>query len=180
MKRGRSLAGGLLTCLVAGACSTTASPTVFVAPTMAAAPVVVPSTPSPGAAPNAEVLVVPTVVAPSPTPPCIDGLSYLQDLTVPDGSRVAPGQIIDKQWQVANSGTCNWDERYRLTLIGGDAMGAEPQQPLYPARAGTEGILRILFTAPATEGIYQCQWQAVNPDGLQFGDAFYMEIVVAP
>jgi hypothetical protein len=93
---------------------------------------------------------------------------------------MAPGQIVDKQWQVSNSGTCNWDERYRLKLISGDGMGAEPLQLLYPARAATEATLRILFTAPTTEGVYQCQWQAVNPDGLPFGDAFYMEIVVSP
>jgi hypothetical protein len=92
---------------------------------------------------------------------------------------MAPGQLIDKRWQVSNSGTCNWDERYQLRLVSGDAMGADSSLLLYPARAGTQATLRILFTAPATAGTYECQWQAVNPDGVPFGDAFYMQIVVS-
>ena len=136
--------------------------------------------PSANATFTPEVVTVPTLAAPSPTPPCTDGLSYLQDLSIPDGSTMAPGQLIDKRWQVSNSGTCNWDERYRLTLVSGDAMGAQTSLPLYPARAGREATLRILFTAPQTAGTYECQWQAVNPDGVPFGDAFYMQIVVTP
>jgi hypothetical protein len=181
MKRSSLLVVTLVPILAAGACGPRITPTIFVAPTMAATPPpIAPSASSPNASLGTELTIIPTVVIPSPTPPCVDGLSYLQDLTIPDGSRIAPGQAVDKQWQVSNSGTCNWDDRYRLKLLGGDAMGAEPQQPLYPARAGTEATIRILFTAPATEGIYQCQWQAIDPDGLPFGDAFYMEIFVTP
>jgi hypothetical protein len=130
--------------------------------------------------PSAESVSVPTLVLPSPTPPCSDGLSYIQDLSIPDGSTMAPGELIDKRWQVSNSGTCNWDERYRLTLVSGDSMGADASLPLYPARAGTEATLRILFTAPQAAGTYECQWQALNPDGVPFGDSFYMQIVVVP
>lgn len=129
---------------------------------------------------NAGPTVVPTLVPPSPTPPCTDGLTYIQDLTVPDGSTVAPGELIDKRWQISNSGTCNWDARYHLRLVSGDSMGAGTSQLLYPARAGTQATLRILFTAPQSAGSYECQWQAVNPDGVAFGDAFYMQIVVSP
>ncbi len=62
----------------------------------------------------------------------------------------------------------------------GDAMGAPPSIPLYPARAGTPATLRIVFTAPQAAGTHECQWQAVGPDGAPFGDAFYMQIVVLP
>jgi hypothetical protein len=125
-------------------------------------------------------ILVPTVILPSATPTCTDSLTYLQDLTIPDGSSVVPGQSIDKQWQVRNSGTCNWDDRYRLKLISGDALGAAAVLPLYPAREGREAVLRIVFTAPQSAGLYGCQWQAVSPDGEPFGDAFYMQIAVAP
>ena len=57
-------------------------------------------------------------------------------------------------------------------------MGSDGSVSLYPARAGTEATLQILFTAPQEPGTYDCQWQAVNPDGSAFGDAFYMQIVV--
>lgn len=93
---------------------------------------------------------------------------------------MTPGQSIDKRWQVLNSGSCNWDDRYAIKLVGGDAMGATTPQPLYPARAGTKAVLRILFTAPQAAGLYQCQWTAVGPDGQPFGDPFYMQIAVTP
>jgi methionine-rich copper-binding protein CopC len=52
------------------------------------------------------------------------------------------------------------------------------EQPLYPARAGTQATLRIVFTAPTEPGTYQSTWQAVDPDGNLFGDTVFMEIVV--
>lgn len=91
---------------------------------------------------------------------------------------MAPGQVIDKRWEVRNSGSCNWDQRYSLRLTSGDPMGAEQTVPLYPARAGSDATLRIIFTAPPAPGVYECHWQAVNPDGTPFGDAFYMQILV--
>jgi Ig-like domain from next to BRCA1 gene len=162
-------------------CVPVATPTFFIPPTAAATlPVVATLPPTPGSGSTATAIFVPTVVAPSPTPPCINGLTYETDLTVPDGTNVAPGQAIDKLWQVKNSGTCNWDQRYRLKLISGDPMGVGELLPLYPARAGTEATLEIHFTAPQAAGLYECHWQAVDPDGQPFGHAFYMQISVTP
>jgi hypothetical protein len=169
----------------AAACSPGATPTFFVPPTEATSTLGSIGQPLPGSpaelpSVTAAAVAVPTLVVPTPTPPCMDGLSYVQDLTIPDGTSMAPGQIVDKQWQVQNSGTCNWDKRYRLKLIGGDAMGVQPLQPLFPARAGTEATLRIVFTAPQSSGVYESQWQAVDPAGVPFGDAFYVQISVSP
>jgi hypothetical protein len=115
---------------------------------------------------------------PTVTPACLDQLKYLEDLTIPDGMLVAPGEILDKRWRVANDGTCNWDQRYRMRLISGIEMGATPEQALYPARGGTEFIVRILFTAPLEMGQYRSAWQAYTPYDEPFGDPFYIEVVV--
>lgn len=117
-------------------------------------------------------------VAPTEAPPCTDSLIYLEDLTIPDGSTVAPGALLDKRWQVRNSGTCNWDERYRIKLISGAAMGASPEQALYPARGGAELTIQIVFTAPAESGPYESSWQAFDPQGNSFGDPFFIQVVV--
>ncbi len=164
-------------------CGPAAAPTFFIPPTDLPLP-------DPVAAPSASLTLavgpsptpaaIPTLVAPTPTPVCTDGLTYVEDLTVPDGTNFAPGQPVDKQWLVSNSGTCNWDSRYRLKLVGGDAMGAPALQALYPARAGTQATIRILFTAPQQAGLYHSHWQATNPDGVTFGDAFYVQIAVTP
>ncbi|MGD9092427.1 MAG: NBR1-Ig-like domain-containing protein [Anaerolineales bacterium] len=114
----------------------------------------------------------------TPTPSCTHNLRFMEDLTIPDGTVVSPGAILDKRWQVENTGTCNWDEDYRLRLITGLDLGATPVQALYPARSGTAATIRITFTAPIETGNYQSAWQAFSPQGEPFGDPFYIDIVV--
>jgi len=80
---------------------------------------------------------------------------------------------------VENNGTCNWDERYSLRLVAGDTLGADQVQGLFPARAGSEAVIRIEFTAPQETGTQRSAWQAFGPDGRPFGDPFYLEILVA-
>lgn len=124
---------------------------------------------------------VPTVPLPTqavPTPDCDDNLTYIDDLTFPDNSIVEAGSKIDKQWKVQNSGTCNWDERYSLRLMGGPAMGAQADLSLYPARGGTEATIQIQFTAPDEAGTYRSMWQAIGPDGEPFGDPIFIQIIV--
>lgn len=120
----------------------------------------------------------PANLQPSATPACSDGLRFISDLTVPDGASVTAGETIDKRWQVENSGTCNWDARYHVRLISGPAMGVPAEQALYPARSGTQAVIRMLFTAPTEVGTFRSAWQAINPRGEAFGDPFYIEILV--
>ncbi len=124
----------------------------------------------------------PTIAAPSrptPTPPCADNqLTYEKDLNIPDGSVVDPGTSLDKQWLVRNSGSCNWDSRYRIRLIAGPDLGAAKEQALYPARSGSEVTLQMQFTAPSDPGTYRSAWQAYAPSGDAFGDPVFIEVVV--
>lgn len=115
---------------------------------------------------------------PAPTPICTDNLAFISDLTIPDGTVVAPGDVLDKRWLVQNSGNCNWDTRYRLRRISGDAFGASNEQALFPARAGTQAILRIVFIAPQEAGEYISEWQAFDANGISFGESFFIKIEV--
>ncbi len=155
-------------------CAPTPTPALFLPPTL-----------PPLAPPTSQPIIdtplpTPTLPEPTPTPPCSDGLTFLQDVTFPDGSYVSAAQPIDKQWLVTNSGTCNWDARYRLRLMEGDALGVAGEQALYPARAGTQVVIRMHFTAPAAPNTYRSQWRAFGPDGQAFGDPIYIEIIVSP
>jgi hypothetical protein len=105
-------------------------------------------------------------------------LAFLDDATIPDYSIVAPGSALDKQWLVQNSGSCNWDSRYRLRLVGGVALGASLEQALYPARAGMQATLQIFFTTPMETGEYYSEWQAFDAKGIPFGEVFFIKIVV--
>ena len=115
---------------------------------------------------------------PTPTLPCTAVLSFIEDLSIPDGSQVAPNASLDKRWSVRNNGTCNWGEEYTLRLVSGSEMGAAPEQALVPARSGTDTVIRIQFTAPADPGTYTSAWQAFTPVGQPFGDQFFINIVV--
>lgn len=114
----------------------------------------------------------------TPTPVCKPDLTFIRDLTLPDGSVVLPGQQLDKRWQVENSGSCNWDMRYRLKLIAGPNLGAVMDQSLYPARSNSQALIRITFTAPEENGAQRSAWQAHDPQGEPFGDPIYIEVTV--
>jgi hypothetical protein len=123
---------------------------------------------------------VPTVIitATATAGPCTNNLEFLEDITIPDDTVVTVGSTIDKQWLVKNSGTCNWDSTYHLIWVGGDPLSATQEQMLFPAKAGTQATLQILFTAPTTAGTYESSWQAYGPDGSAFGDPIFMKVIV--
>ncbi|MBT3389916.1 MAG: hypothetical protein HN413_05850 [Chloroflexi bacterium] len=118
------------------------------------------------------------VSLPTPTPVCSNNLQFLEDLSIEDGTVVAPGDGLDKRWKVRNTGTCNWNTEYEVRLVAGPIMGAPSPQALYPALSGTETEIRMVFAAPDEPGAYRSAWQAFAPDGTPFGVSFFIDIVV--
>jgi hypothetical protein len=144
---------------------------VFIPPTPAVTstpPLVTPSITPPAA----------ETFRPSPTPACSDSLTYLEDLSIPDGALVNPGESMDKRWLVENSGSCNWDASYALQLVAGPELDVPEKQALYPARSGSTATIRIIFTAPSEPSTYRSAWQAYNPQGEAFGDPIFIEVTV--
>lgn len=175
--------------LILTACAPTVTSTPFIPPaspndTPTAAVSISFSTPTPQAAsPTAPPVSTPettlTAELVTLTPPCSDSLKFLEDLTYADGTIVTPGQAIEKQWRVANDGSCDWDGRYRLKLLPDyPPLGVAGESALYPARAGTQAVLTLTFSAPLEPGTYRTAWQAYNSQGAAFGDEVYMEIIV--
>ena len=161
------------------ACAPALTPTPFRPPT-AQAPLIEPTF---IIQPTQEILVVestplPTIFPTTNPAECSNDLTFLEDLTVPDNMFTTFGLVLDKQWLVENSGTCHWNSAYRLRYIGGASLGAPEEIALYPARAGAQATLRILFTAPFAEGVYESAWQAIDANGNPFGDPIYIRIAV--
>lgn len=136
------------------------------------------STPVVVFAPTATAMQDASLLQSTASPKCTDALSFISDLTIPDGSIVQAEERLDKRWRVENSGDCNWMSDYRLKLVSGPAMGAPEEQALYPARSGMQADLRMVFRAPEEAGLYRSAWQAYNPRGEAFGDPFFIEVVV--
>ncbi|HBG75057.1 MAG: hypothetical protein A2X25_04375 [Chloroflexi bacterium GWB2_49_20] len=135
---------------------------------------------------SATIITPPLPIYTLPPPPstqieiCTDNLLYIEDTTIPDWTNLKPGLEVDKQWQVENNGTCDWDYRYTLRLTTGDGLGIATEQDLYPARAGSKAIIHINFTTPPQAGTYHNVWQAYNPMGQPFGDPISILVVVEP
>ena len=96
---------------------------------------------------------------------------FIMDVTVPDGSRFAPGDTFTKTWRVQNVGTCEWTPGYSLVFTSGDAFGAATSVNLTaPVPRWSYVDLTIPgMVAPATPGKYISNWKLDNGSGAQFG-----------
>lgn len=135
---------------------TTVPPTAV--PPTAVPPTAVPATP------------VPTKVPATATPvPCYQ-LSFVSDVTIPDGTKIPSGNTFTKTWRIKNSGSCSWDERFDIAFVKGTQMAAAS---IYDFRKvvkpGETVDISIEMTAPANNGVYTSEWQMVNPNGERFG-----------
>jgi hypothetical protein len=171
----------LLGIVLVSSCSPAPTPTPFIPPTAPARLI----EPTFIIQPTPNVVVIQTTPLPTDIPPtplagdCVSNLTFVSDLTIPDGTYITYGSTIDKQWLVQNSGTCNWNDRYRFRHVGGGELGAPEEIMLFPAKSGTQAVIQVTFTAPFTDGDYESAWQAFDSFGLAFGDPIYIRIRVA-
>ncbi len=138
-------------------------------------PQVVVATPTTSsAAPPQEEPPVPTS---TPVPGgCADGMQFVTDVTVPDGTVFGPNESFVKTWRVRNSGSCNWSG-YRLIFDHGEPMGTL-EQSIPDLPAGEEIDISVEMTAPGGTGGYRGYWRVESPAGANLGTIF-CDIVVA-
>jgi hypothetical protein len=115
---------------------------------------------------------------------CLDQAAYVDDVTIPDNTPLAPGAPFVKTWRVRNVGTCTWGANYSLVSVGGEPMGGQSPTPLpQPVQPGGEIELSLALVAPANPGVYRGEWKLQNGSGVLFGSRgnypFYVQIVVS-
>lgn len=114
-----------------------------------------------------------------------DWVSFVKDVTVPDGSTFAPGEIFTKTWRLRNRGTCTWTPDYMLVFTSGAQMGGTTgvRLPGYVSPGQTVDV-SVTLTPPDASGTHLGYWMLRNPSGALFGygekanQAFYVEIRV--
>lgn len=114
---------------------------------------------------------------PPPQIPC-DSMTFVADLTVPDGTYMNPGQSFTKTWRIKNSGSCTWNSSYKFTFVQGSSMGGQTQSIQGTVAPGQNYDMSVPMTAPTTPGTYAGWWQMVNPQNTPFGTRVWVEIVV--
>lgn len=99
-----------------------------------------------------------------------DRVTFIADISVPDGTIFAPNQDFTKTWRLKNSGTCAWTTSYSLVFVSGDQMGG-PTTANLPITIGPGQMvdLTVGFKAPSTAGNYKGYWQFRNANGVLFG-----------
>ncbi len=150
-------------------------------------------TPTYTASPTASPTITPIPATPTetltPTPamtpvPC-DVAGFIDDVTIPDGTEMDPGETFTKTWRLRNNGSCNWTDAYKLVFVSGDQMDGPTLQEfttdwIYP---GFEVDVSVDLVAPTEPGTYIGYWKLQNESGVPFGlsptsGPFYVEIVV--
>jgi hypothetical protein len=129
------------------------------------------ATPEPSLTPPPTVVPSATPVPPSATValPC-NSVTFVTDVTVPDGSKYAPGATFTKTWRLKNTGTCAWTTAYKLVFDSGTQMDG-PSPAALPANVNPGGTIDLSVTlkAPAAAGKYKSYWVLENASGTRFG-----------
>ncbi len=105
--------------------------------------------------------------------------SYVSDVTIPDGTIMAPGTTYVKTWEYENTGTCTWDANYQLIFVSGDQMGGTATTINQSVAPYQQVQASVSLTAPASEGTYTGYWRLADDQGNGFGGVVFVKIVVS-
>lgn len=116
---------------------------------------------------------------PTPTPNvCVLSMQFIRDVTIPDNTVVAPGGTFVKTWTLQNNGTCAWDPATVAVFVSGARMAGASPTPVGAVQPGQQVNLSINFVAPGTPGTYRSTWKLQSGSGIQFGQVFYVQILI--
>ena len=117
---------------------------------------------------------VPTGDAFNQSKPCA---RFVRDVTIPDGTSVAPGSIIKKSWKIRNDGEYAWPAATVISSVGGDLLQFQDAQPVSPIQPNQETDITVELTAPVATGRYVGYFRlCTGPTGPFFGQRFWVDI----
>lgn len=165
---------------VSSATGTPTSPPQFVTSTLPPTrALVLPSTITPST-PDVELTgtVTPAVTSP---PDCKIQAVLLEDVTIPDNTRLTAGETFTKTWRFKNTGTCHWNN-YTISFLTGDRMSAPDSAPIPDTLAGSTVDVSLELTAPKADGSYSGYFTLKNAEGESINvgaeKTFWLKIIV--
>jgi uncharacterized protein YkwD len=112
---------------------------------------------------------------------CKDGAVLLEDVTVPDNSKVPAGKIFTKTWKFKNTGTCAW-AGFTINYVTGERMNAPVSAPVPETATGETVDISIDLTAPVGDGTYTTHFSLHNAAGESIAigaeKTFYVKVIV--
>lgn len=136
--------------------------------------------PTPTPTPSGPPTPLPTRVPPTAPPPGSANIKpcysaqFVSDVTIPDGTIVAPGSSFWKTWSVKNTGSCSWNSSYKFVFMEGDVLGGAYVYNFPTVAAPDQTVeIPIQLFAPADNGSYAGYWKIQAPDKTIFGVGQY-------
>ena len=131
---------------------------------------------------------IPPTVSPTPdpltassTPSCRDSAVFVEDVTVPDNTRIEAGEKFTKTWKLQNTGSCTWTG-YTIAFVSGDQMDAPDSVPVPETEVSSKVDVSIDLIAPSEDGAYTGNFELRNAEGkvvpLGTEPTFWVKIVV--
>jgi uncharacterized protein YkwD len=120
-------------------------------------------------------------MTPSPTPSCRDSAVFVEDVTVPDNTRLEAGEKFTKTWKLQNTGSCTWTD-YTIAFVSGDQMDAPDTISVPETEVSSTVEVSIDLVAPSEDGAYTGNFELRNAEGevvpLGTEPTFWVKIVV--
>lgn len=179
----------LLTSLLLAGCISVSAPTEattappqFVTSTLRPTKaLVLPSTVTPQTPVATVATGTPATQAPTALADCKVQAVLMEDVTIPDDTRLAAGETFTKTWRFKNSGTCHWTD-YTINFLAGDRMGAPDSAPIPDTLAGSTVDISLDLTAPTTDGSYSGYFTLKDSEGKSVNigteKTFWLKIIV--
>merc|ERR1719327_109860 len=107
---------------------------------------------------------------------------FVRDVTIFDGTQMAPSTPFTKIWRLKNTGEVAWPPGTKMLFVGGDQMTSEMMVPLSratPVQPGEEVDVAVEMVAPPELGRYLGYWRLVGPWGRRkFGQRVWCHVQV--
>ena len=112
---------------------------------------------------------------------CQDSALMIADVTVPDDTRMSPGETFTKTWRFMNNGKCKWSG-YSIAFVAGDRMASPDTAPVPEAEPGTTVDVSVELSAPSADGSYTgfYELRKANGETLPIGieNTFWVRILI--
>ncbi len=106
----------------------------------------------------------PDALTPSATPTCRDSAVFVEDVSVPDNTRIEAGEEFTKTWKLQNTGSCTWTG-YTVAFVSGDEMDAPGSVPVPETEVSDTVEVSIDLVAPSEDGAYTGNFELRNAEG---------------
>ncbi len=130
--------------------------------------------------PTLEITIAPTLAVTAPAN-CTNSAVLLRDVTIPDNTKINPGEKFTKTWEFQNNGTCPW-VGYALAFASGDQMNAPLSAPMPDTPPKSKLQASVELTAPSSNGTFTGYFTINDSNGksipIGIEKTFWVKIVV--